>query len=267
MVREDPISREWDEASESWADFVREGKDYYRDEMNNPAAFRIIGNVRGKQVLDLSCGEGYNTRVLARRGAKVVGVDFSEKMIDLARRKEKEEELRIDYNVSDAADLKDLESERFDVVACFMALMDIERYEDAISEVARVLKRNGRFVFSITHPCFEYGETTEEEPIAEWRHEKEKEGEDRRALYLEVKRYFGPARCEVIWDMERIVKPFKTSSFHRTLTDYFQALHENGLLVSRLIEPKPTARGVLKYPSLRKHTRIPHSVILEAIKK
>jgi ubiquinone/menaquinone biosynthesis C-methylase UbiE len=268
MVEEHEVSREWNEASESWANFVREGKDYYREEMNNPAAFRIIGNVRGKQVLDLSCGEGYNTRILAKRGAEVIGVDFSEKMIKLAKQREKEEKLGIRYCVSDAADLKEFESERFDVVTCLMALMDIERYEEAISEVARVLKKNGRFVFSTTHPCFEWGETTDREPIAEWKYEEATENTaEKKALHLEIKKYFGIVRCEILWDMKRLAKPFKTTSFHRTLTDYFQALHNHGFLVARLVEPKPTSRGISEYPSLRKHTKIPHSIIIEAVKK
>ena len=267
MVKKDEVSREWDEASRSWANFVREGKDYYRDEMNNPAAFKVIGNVKGKQVLDLSCGEGYNTRILARRGAKVFGVDFSAQMIELAKRVEKKESLGINYRVSDAADLKDFEDGRFDVVTCFMALMDIEHYEDAISEVSRVLKKNGRFVFSITHPCFECGLTIEGESIADWKYEGRTEGSsEERALCLEIKNYFSVAKCDVSWTMERLARPFKTTSFHRTLTDYFQALYKNGFLVMRLIEPKPTSRSVSKYPSLRKHMKIPHSIIFEAIK-
>lgn len=268
MVKKDEVSREWDEASGSWANFVRKGKDYYRDEMNNPAAFKIIGNVKDKQVLDLSCGEGYNTRILAKRGAKVFGVDFSAEMIELARRMEKKERLGISYRFSDAADLKEFENGRFDVVTCFMALMDIEHYEDAISEVSRVLKKNGRFVFSITHPCFEYGLTIGGESIADWKYEGGMENPaEEKALCLEIKEYFGIDKCDVSWTMERLARPFKTTSFHRTLTDYFQALYKNGFLVMRLVEPKPTSRGVSKHPSLRKHMKIPHSIIFEAIKK
>jgi SAM-dependent methyltransferase len=149
-----------------------------------------------------------------------------------------------------------------------MALMDIERYEDAISQVARVLKKNGRFVFSITHPCFEYGDTVGGEQIAEWKHDEGKENAtERRTMHLEVRKYFGITRCEVVWDMERLVKPFQTTSFHRTLTDYFRALHKSGFVVTRLVEPKPTSKGVSEYPSLKKHTLIPHSMIIEAMKK
>lgn len=264
----DRVSREWDEASKSWADFIRRGKDYYQEEMNNPATFKMIGNIRGKHVLDLSCGEGYNTRILAKKRAEVIGVDFSEEMIKLARQKEERDELGIKYYVSDAANLKELESERFDVVTCFMALMDIECYEEAISEVARVLKKNGRFVFSITHPCFEYGSTTVGEPVAVWKYkEGAKDAAEKEAVHLEIRQYFGITKCEVTWDMKRLVEPFQTTSFHRTLTDYFQALYRSGFVVTRLNEPKPTSKGVSAHPSLRKHTLIPHSIIIEAIRR
>ena len=268
LMVDDKLSREWDVASESWADFVRMGKDYYRDEMNCPATFRMIGNVKGKSVLDLSCGEGSNTTILAKKGARVVGVDLSKEMIRLARQQERKEKLGIKYYVSDAADLKELESEGFDLVTCFMALMDIERYEDAISEVARVLKKNGRFIFSITHPCFEFGDTVNGEPLAEWIYEKGTENTpERKALYLQVRKYFDIVTCEVSWNMKRLFKPFQTTSFHRTLTDYFRALHKSGFVVTRLGEPKPTAKGASKYPSLRKHLLVPHSIIIEANRK
>ena len=81
MPKKDRISEQWDNAAESWVDFVRKGKDYYRDELNNPAFFSLLGNVRGQLVLDLACGEGYNTRKLARKGAVVTGVDLSQRLI------------------------------------------------------------------------------------------------------------------------------------------------------------------------------------------
>jgi ubiquinone/menaquinone biosynthesis C-methylase UbiE len=267
FMSNDEVSKEWDNASKSWADFVRTGKDICRDEMNNPAFFKLLGNVKGKQVLDLSCGEGYNTRILAKKGARVTGVDFSKEMIKLAKQSEKGDRLSIKYYVSHAADLRKLESDHFDVVTCFMALMDIENYEDAISEVARVLNKHGKFVFSIIHPCFEYDDKVNGEPVSEWvYHEGADDTFEGKQSYLKIKRYFGYNRCVVSWGMKRLVKPFQTTSFHRTLTDYFQTLHRNGFVVSRLVEPKPTSHGVLRYPSLRKYNLIPLSLIIEAIK-
>ncbi len=268
MVKGGKLSEEWDAALESWAHFVREGKDYYREEMNNPAFFNLVGNVRDKQILDLACGEGSNAQILARKGAKVVGVDFSKKMIELARQTEKKEKLGINYYVSDAANMKEFQNDFFDVVTCFMALMDIEDYEGAIREVARVMKKGGRFIFSVTHPCFEWGiVTTNGQHIGDWKYEERKKSMlERKVLHFEVKRYFGIVQCENSWNMERLVKPFKTTFFHRTLTDYFQALYKSRLLVQRLAEPKPTARGTSKYPQLKKHRKIPQSIIIEAVK-
>ena len=181
----------------------------------------------------------------------------------------KKARLGIDYRVSDASDLTGIPSNYFDLVTCSMALMDIEDYEAAICEAAKVLKKEGRFIFSITHPCFEWGITTPNgQSIGDWKYEEGTENtSNRKALHLKVKRYFGIIRCESSWTMKRLVKPFKTTAFHRTLTDYIHALYKNGLLVQRLVEPKPTAKGASKYPQLRKHRKIPQSIIFEAIKK
>ena len=111
--------------------------------------------MRGRLVLDLACGEGYNTRMLARKGAKVTGIDSSAKMIELAKQEETKEKLAIRYLVADASDLSQLPSSHFDIVTCFMSLQDIENLEKTVSEAARVLKHAGRFVSSIPHPCFE----------------------------------------------------------------------------------------------------------------
>jgi ubiquinone/menaquinone biosynthesis C-methylase UbiE len=259
MAGNDKISGEWDEAVDTWSDFLREGKDFFRDEMNKPAFLAVVGDVRGKRILDIGCGEGNISRLYAKMGAEVVGVDFSPKMIDLARRIEKRDKLGIEYVVGDAAKLDGIKG-RFDVVTCFMALMDIERYEYAIHEAARVLKDRGCFIFCITHPCFEFGDCVDREPLAKW--VQHTDG----VMHLEMTDYFQPGVSEVIWDMERLVKPFKSTSFHRTLTDYFDALAEAGFVVSRLKEAKPTPSGVEKHPSLRKHTKIPHSITIEARK-
>ena len=248
MPEKDRVMKQWDDAAESWVDFVRMGKDYYRDELNNPAAFRLIGNVKDKLVLDLACGEGYNTRILAGKGAKVVGVDFSTKLVQLAKTEEAKKKLGINYYIADAADLSRFPNGHFDLVTCFMALQDIKDYRKAVSEVVRVLKNRGRFVFSIPHPCFEM--------IS-----------DKGNRISTYERYFEAGEDHIQWKMERLLKPFETTGFHRTLTDYFTVFHKNRLLVKRLVEPQPTKQGIEKYPPLKEVFLRPHSVVIEAVKE
>jgi 2-polyprenyl-3-methyl-5-hydroxy-6-metoxy-1,4-benzoquinol methylase len=68
--------------------------------------FELIGDLRGKTVLDLACGEGFYTRKIKQRGAaRVVGVDVSQPMIDLARAEETKSSLGIEYVIQDATQL------------------------------------------------------------------------------------------------------------------------------------------------------------------
>ena len=75
------VARYWDENAAGWAEQVRRGADVAREWLNNPAFLAFVGDLRGRRVLDAGCGEGYNTRILARRGARMTGVDISEKML------------------------------------------------------------------------------------------------------------------------------------------------------------------------------------------
>ncbi len=122
--------------------------------LNNPAFLEFAGDLRGKQVLDAGCGEGHNTRILARRGARLTGVDISERMIGLALAEERRAPLGIQYVRTSYTDLGVFPPGRFDAVISFMALMDGPRFDLAMRESFRVLRPGGLLVFSITHPCF-----------------------------------------------------------------------------------------------------------------
>ena len=87
----------------------------WRLQVEQPTLFGLIGDVRGKAVLDLACGDGIYARQLADRGAsRVHGVDLSPGMIELARKAEAAQSRGIAYSVCDAADVRGLEG--FDVV-------------------------------------------------------------------------------------------------------------------------------------------------------
>ena len=81
----------------------------WRVEVEQPTLFGLMGDVRGRSVLDLACGDGIYARMLADRGAsRVHGVDLSGGMIELAQRAESARPRGITYSVSDASDVRGL---------------------------------------------------------------------------------------------------------------------------------------------------------------
>ena len=245
--KERDVSSVWNAAAEDWTDFVRTRKDCWRNFANNPATFRLIGNVRRKIVLDMACGEGYNTRILARKGAKVIGIDSSRRLIGMATAEERREPLGITYHLMNATHLKNLDDSSFDVVTCFMALQDIANYSGAVAEASRILKQGGRFIFSIPHPCFE---------------DVMVNGVNVNASEI----YFDKIRSPLYWNMKRLTKPFMTVAFHRSLTDYSRVLAKNRLLTIRIVEPQPTKKAMQECPSLRKGSNRPWSIVFSTVK-
>lgn len=116
--------------------------------------FTLLGDLSGKSVLDLACGEGFYTRFLKRRGAaRVVGVDLSERMIELARREEECHSLGIDYVVQDVERLA--MNETFDVVVAAYLLNYARTYDqlfEMCSAITRHLKPGCRFVTVNNNP-------------------------------------------------------------------------------------------------------------------
>ena len=91
------VGRYWDGNAEVWTEMVRAGYDHYRDGLNTPAFFEMLPKVEGLSGLDVGCGEGYNTRLLAKRGALMTGIDISERFVQHAREAETEQQLGVDY--------------------------------------------------------------------------------------------------------------------------------------------------------------------------
>jgi SAM-dependent methyltransferase len=94
---EDEVAAAWDANAATWVAHVRAGYDLYRDLFTLPAFLAFLPDLGGLEVIDLGCGEGHNTRVLARRGARMTGVDLSARMIAAARASEAAAPLGIVY--------------------------------------------------------------------------------------------------------------------------------------------------------------------------
>ena len=102
--------------------------------------------VQDKRVLDLACGEGYGSYLLARRAAAVVGIDIDKQTVKHARNKYLKSNL--DFKVGSITDIPIEGNNVFDVVVCFEALEHVEEHENLLKEVKRLLTPAGLFIVS-----------------------------------------------------------------------------------------------------------------------
>ena len=105
----------------------------------------------GERILDLATGTGWTSRVIARRGATVTGVDIAAELLEAARVKAEAERLPIDYQVGDAESLPFRDGE-FDAVVSTVGVMFASRQEAAAAELARVCRRGGRIALTTWTP-------------------------------------------------------------------------------------------------------------------
>jgi ubiquinone/menaquinone biosynthesis C-methylase UbiE len=246
-ISEEEVTQHWDDNADVWTEHVRKGWDTYREHLNNPAFLKLIGNLKGKIVLDAGCGEGYNTRIFARTGAMMTGVDISPRLIEHARQAEKAEPLGIRYEVASFTDLSIFNNESFDTVLSTMALMDSPDYEKAIAEIFRVLRKNGDFYFSVSHPCFMtkgFGWVTDRN------NNQEK---------LTVSGYFNKTQWIERWQFSNVpeeirkdVPQFDIPRFPRTLAEYINPLVQAGFVLKKLSEPRPSASDCRAHPYLQR---------------
>lgn len=256
IVTDEKVGEAWDRVADLWFNGYGQFGDMNRQYVIDPAIFRIFGDVEGKRILDAGCGNGYLCRLLSNKGAEVVGVDISKRSIELAENSEKEEPLNIEYHVGSICNLPVCRDATFDAVVSNIVLQDLQDLDGAIRELHRILKPGGGLVFSIMHPCFS------SPPVHGWVRMPVDSQRSEDWLYWKVDRYFD--RSIEKWTYFGFPA---TYSFHRTLSDYMNALLKNGFSITAFEEPVPSQKDIEEhYRDLNDGERIPWFLVIGATK-
>ncbi|HJU19671.1 MAG TPA: class I SAM-dependent methyltransferase [Stellaceae bacterium] len=235
----------WEANAETWTRHSRAGFDVYRDHVNTPAFLALLPSVANLAGLDIGCGEGSNTRLLAKRGARMTAVDISPTFLRHAQAAELTEPLGIRYVQADAGFLPCAEG-TFDFATAFMSLMDMPDQQTALAEAHRVLKPGGFLQFSILHPCFVPP------------HRRVLREPDGRVRAIEVGGYFDmvDGRIDTWWfstvpaEERARVPPFREPRFHRTLSTWLNMICEVGFAIERLGEPHADGATAAAVPTV-----------------
>lgn len=255
------VGRIWDENAEAWTKLVRMGCDLYRDHVNTPAFFAMLPDVSGLSGLDIGCGEGYNTRLLAGRGAKMTAIDVSARFLALARQEEHQRPLGIRYQRASAVELP-FRDASFDFAAAFMSLMDVPETERVIREAHRIIRPGGFLQFSVSHPCF---------ATPRWKWVRDKAG---RKVALECGDYFHELDGDVEqWifgatpeELKRTLPEFRIPRFTRTLSTWLNLLVDTGFVLERFDEPRADDQTLRRYPQLADTREIAYFLIVRCRK-
>ena len=230
------LRTQWTESAQDWI----ETDQAIRTGMLDTWVLRALGDVSGKTVIDIGCGEGRFCRLLAKLGATVTGIDITEALIERAR------------DLGGAG--RDVHGWRcrrprggggrqlrFDLAVSYIVLVDLLDYRRSIGEAYRVLKPGGRFVVCNVHPM----------------RSADADGWVRkgaRRLFYPLSRYSDEGPREFGWWGRRFV------NMHRTLASYVSAFLQEGFVLRGLDEPTPSADQLAERPDFEDEFDAPNFI-------
>jgi SAM-dependent methyltransferase len=178
-----------------------------------PAMLSLLPRVRNKTILDAGCGPGKYTEILLKKGAKVIAVDISDKMVKCAvKRNGNRADIRkwdLSKPLTFIADLS------IDIIICPLVLEYIKDWTIPFQEFNRILRKGGVFIFSIGNSYHEF-------------------------IFYKSKNYFKTEKVGCEWKGFGI--PVYVPCYRRPLQSVFEYILGAGFLLDKYLEPRPTSK-------------------------
>lgn len=215
-----------------------------------PTLHKLMPDLNGKRVLDLGCGMGEHCKDYINRGAKrVVGVDISEKMLEVARKENSDENiLYLNIPMEDILSI----DEKFDVVISSLAIHYIEDFDGVVKAVYSLLEDGGIFLYSQENPM----NTCYSGSGSRWTLD-----ENGVKIHANISNYCVEKRFDSTWFVDGVQK------YHRMFSTIVNSLAEAGFRIVRMEEPYPTKELVEKYPEYYDLYHKPDFLFVKSVKE
>ena len=229
---------------------LRDSDTNSNDLLEQPAMRKLMPDLTGKAVLDLGCGYGHNCAEFVEKGAaKVVGVDISEKMLEVAKAESTDE--KITYLNMSMTDIETL-GEKFDLIYSSLAFHYVEDFDSFAKMMYNCLNDGGQLLFSQEHPIIT--------ATIDGKGHFNKDKNGNRISYT-FSDYHRTGKRVVTWYVDGVVK------YHRTFSDIINALANAGFIIEQVVEPLPEQWAIEKLPTMTKEYIKPNFLIVKARKK
>jgi len=246
----------------NWYDELLKEEGTYQKELILPNLLRLLEIKKGELVVDLACGQGFFAREFQKTGARVVGVDISKELIEIAKKNSPKE---IEFKISGAHNLSFLSDKSAEAIVIVLAIQNILNVQMVFEECARVLKDSGRLAIVMTHPAFRVFKASS----WGWDPLTELTAGEKGVMYRRIDTYLSESKDKI--QMHPGDNPGAyTLSFHRPLQYYFKALNKAGFSVGKLEEwnsHKKSQPGPRAKAEDKARKEIPLFLFLEAAKE
>lgn len=246
-ARSDP-STEWEEHADWWRANFTEGRDPEYEEQLLPLLRELVAPTLGDRILDAGCGEGQVARLFAESGAGTIGCDLSEAQLAAAssfRGPERGVSPSPPLYVRGSLEALPVRGGVFDAAVAVLVLEHVAAVEEAIEELARVTRRDGRVVVVLNHPLFQT-------PDSGWIDDRILE-----ESYWRV----GPYLVEQA-TLEEVDRGVFLTFHHRPLSRYLNAFVDAGLAIEQVLEPHPPPGFLALAPSYAQSSDIPRVLVV-----
>jgi SAM-dependent methyltransferase len=239
------IAAAWDRHSAAYQEAAQLSTSvaHYGPDIPTEADLRLLGDLRGKKVLELGCGGGQCSIAFAKQGAIAIGVDFSAVQLAHARRLCDQEEVRVELRQGDLAELAFLRADSIDLVFSAYAFNYVEDLNRVFRQVHRVLKVGAPLVFSLTHPAYNLID------------------DDADPALLVRRSYFDRSPMDFDWDGT----PF--TAYHHTFAALYMGLARASYRVDLILEPEPLPGGHHSPAWRETFNFVPRTLIVRARKE